>query len=517
VKNKKNWIILIAVIAAVATFAAFRGNSTKAPQYFTAEVSRGTIRSLVEATGTINAVTTVQVGSQVSGTISRLNADFNSQVKKGQVIAQIDPSIFEGNLMQARADLENAKANAAAARANLEKAKSTAVQARADYQRTVALAKEGVLSQQQLEVTKATTESADASVNAAQAQVTQANAQVSQRSAAVSVAKTNLDHTTIIAPVDGIVINRSVDVGQTVAASLQAPTLFTIAQDLTKMLVYTKTDESDIGRIRPGQPVNFKVDAFPNDQFTGRVQQVRMNATVVQNVVTYDTVIEFDNPERKLFPGMTAYVTIPVATARDVLKIPNSALRFKPDLKTEELRALYEKYGIETGRGDRQNADASAPATSSAPQQAAAGGDAKTAAPTDAATAEAGDRAGRRGMSRGEQPGGGADQGTRNGGRRFGANANGGAPPSAGAGGQGAGTGRMARQKAEQTAVVWKLNPDKTLRPVKVRVGITDLNVTELIEGDIKEGDQIITGSSSARSTGPPRLGGQPGGGGPRR
>lgn len=526
--TKRNWIIVIAVVAAVATFAAFRSNNSKAPQYFTSEVSRGTIRSLVEATGTINAVTTVQVGSQVSGTISRLNADFNSQVKKGQVIAQIDPSIFEGNLLQARADLENAKANAAAARANLEKARAAAVQTRADYQRTQALVKEGVFSQQQLEVSRSNAESADASVSAAQAQVTQANAQVSQRAAAVQVAKTNLDHTTIVAPVDGIVINRSVDVGQTVAASLQAPTLFTIAQDLTKMLVYTKTDESDIGRIRPGQPVNFKVDAFPTESFRGRVQQVRMNATVVQNVVTYDTVIEFDNPDRKLFPGMTAYVSIPVATAKDVLRIPNSALRFKPDMKVEELRALYEKHGIDLGRptGDRQNASAGSEPGGGPSQDAGEGkteagagesaGRSERTSATEGATGPSGamaGRGGRRGMGRGEQPGGGSENGgSPNAGERRRGSFGG---PRQGDGAGGPGTGPP-RPRLEQTTVVWKLASDKSLIPVKVKIGITDLNVTELIEGDIKEGDQIITGSSAAR-TGPRPLGAQPAGGGGRR
>ncbi|MEO6120366.1 MAG: efflux RND transporter periplasmic adaptor subunit [Terriglobales bacterium] len=511
-KSKRNWIIVIAVVALIATFAAFKSNSTKAPVYTTAAVTRGTIRSLVEATGTINAVTTVQVGSQVSGTISRLNANFNSQVKKGQVIAQIDPSIFEGNLLQARADLENARANAAAARANLEKAKSAAVQAKADYGRTQALAKEGVFSQQQLEVAKAAAESADASVNAAAAQVTQANAQVSQRSAAVAVSKTNLDHTTISAPVDGIVVNRSVDVGQTVAASLSAPTLFTIAQDLTKMLVYTKTDESDVGRIRSGQPVQFKVDAFPNETFRGRVLEVRMNATVVQNVVTYDTVIEFDNPERKLFPGMTAYVTIPVDTARDVLKVPNAALRFKPNLTTQEVRALYEKYNIQMGRpgGERESADAGAeggadegaaaesggaPARQRGERVAAGDGEAAPAAQPGSI----GGRGARRGMGGGEPNGeaGAAPAGQRGGGQRQGSG-----------GGQAGG----ARVRPEQTAIVWALNEDKSLRPIKVRVGITDLTTTEVIEGELKEGDQLVTGSSTARS-GPNPLGQAPGGG----
>lgn len=512
-KNRRNWIILLAVAAAVSIFAAFRDSSAKTPQYFQAEITRGAVRSVVEATGTINAVTTVQVGSQVSGTISRLNADFNSQVRKGQVIAQIDPSIFEGNLLQARADLENAKANAAAARANLEKAKAAAVQTKAEYQRTQALVKEGVLSQQQLEVARANYESAEASVNAAEAQVVQANAQVSQRNAAVQVSKTNLDHTTIVAPVDGIVIARSVDVGQTVAASLQAPTLFTIAQDLTKMLVYTKTDETDIGRIRTGQPVTFKVDAFPNESFSGRVQQVRMNATVVQNVVTYDTVIEFDNPDRKLFPGMTAYVTIPVATARDVLRVPNAALRFKPDMRADELRALYAKYGIETGRPGRSGGDSEAAEGSEAPArgESQAAGSARTA--PGEGSEPSGEQRGRRGMGRGEQPGGAAE-GTANGGaQRLGAGQR---PDGQGMnrGGGQPGSGPRGPRRIE-SAILWKTNPDKTLRPVQVKVGITDLNVTEIVEGEVKEGEQVIIGSSQARPTGVNPLGQQ--GGGQRR
>src|SRR5436305_2557285 len=351
VKNKRNWIIVGLAVAAIALFAAFGVNRQAQAQYFTAPVERGTIRAQVEATGTINALTSVQVGSQVSGTISALFVDFNSKVKKGQVIAQIDPAIFRGNLLQASADLENAQANLAAAKANLEKARATAVQSRAEFNRAAALLKEGVTSQQALDLARANADSADAQVNAAAAQVTQAAAQASQKQAAVAVAQTNMNYTTIRAPIDGTVINRAVDVGQTVAASLQAPTLFTIAQDLTKMEVYAKTDESDVGRIRPGQQINFKVDAFPTETFRGVVKEVRMNPTTVQNVVTYDTIIDFSNPAGKLFPGMTAYVTIPVATAQDVLKIPNGALRFKPDMKPDEIKALYQKYGIDMGGG----------------------------------------------------------------------------------------------------------------------------------------------------------------------
>jgi HlyD family secretion protein len=252
-------------------------------------------------------------------------------------------------LLQATADLENAKANLAAAKANLEKAKAGAIQTKADYDRTGALSKAGVMSQQQLDLAKANFDSATAAVNGAIANVTQAEAQVTQKAAAVTVSQTNLNYTVIRSPIDGTVVARNVDVGQTVAASLQAPTIFTIAQDLKKMWVYAKTDESDVGNIKVGKPVTFKVDAFPKDTFHGVVSQVRMNATMVQSVVTYDTIIEFANPELKLFPGMTAYVTIPVATANNVVKVPNTALRYKPPMSAEEIIATYSQYGIDAG------------------------------------------------------------------------------------------------------------------------------------------------------------------------
>jgi len=359
-KTKNKWLVLAGVIALIGLFAAFGLNHGNQAQHFTAKVEKGEIHDVVEATGTINAVITVQVGSQVSGTIAKLNVDFNSRVRKGDVVALIDPALFQGALLQTAADLENAKANLAAAKANLEKAKAAAVQAKADYDRTVALNKEGVLSQAQLDLAKANIDSANAGVNGAAASVTQAEAQVNQKTAAVTVSQTNLNYTVIRSPIDGTVVARNVDVGQTVAASLQAPTIFTIAQDLTKMLVYAKTDESDVGNIKLGKPVTFKVDAFPKDTFHGRVTQVRMNATTVQNVVTYDTIIEFDNPELKLFPGMTAYVTIPVATAQNVVKLPNTALRYKPPMTTEEVLAIYKQYGIEVDQKQSASADAAA-------------------------------------------------------------------------------------------------------------------------------------------------------------
>ncbi|MFI5181664.1 MAG: efflux RND transporter periplasmic adaptor subunit [Thermoanaerobaculia bacterium] len=347
--RRRLWLLLggAAALAAIVTaLIASRGDRLR---HLTAPVLQGEIRDVVNATGTVNAVITVQVGSQVSGTISKLYVDFNSRVHKGDLVARIDAQLFEGALKQAAADLENARANVLVAEANLARSNATLVQSKADYERAKSMTTQGVGTQQALDLAKANYESAKASVDASVANVAQAKAQVSQKDAAVAVARTNLEYTVIRSPIDGIVVARSVDVGQTVAASLQAPTIFTIAQDLTRMLVYSKVDESDVGRIRMQQPVTFKVDAFPKDLFNGVVSQVRMNPTTIQNVVTYDAVVEFQNPDLKLFPGMTAYVTIPVATAENVVKVPNAALRYKPPMSAEAMRAIYAKYGIDAG------------------------------------------------------------------------------------------------------------------------------------------------------------------------
>jgi HlyD family secretion protein len=370
-KKKRAWLIVIVVLGLVGLFAVFGLNRHTAAQHFTAKVERGGIDDVVEATGTINAVITVQVGSQVSGTITKLNVDFNSRVHKGDVIALIDPALFKGALLQAEADLQNADANVVAARAALEKAEAAVVQAKADYDRAVNLTREGVTSRQQLDQAKMNYDSAKASEKAAAASITQAQAQASQKRAAVTVAQTNLDYTVIRSPINGTVVARNVDVGQTVAASLQAPTIFTIAQDLKKMWVYAKTDESDVGNIKEGKPVTFKVDAFPKETFRGTVSQVRMNATTVQSVVTYDTIIEFENPDLKLFPGMTAYATIPVASVQKALKIPNTALRYKPPMSAEEILAIYKERGI--GNGGSSPADVST-ATSTRPASATQSG-----------------------------------------------------------------------------------------------------------------------------------------------
>src|SRR5882672_977287 len=359
-KTKNKWLVLAGLLVVIGVVAAFGLNRGTQVQHFTAKVEQGGIDDVVEATGTINAVITVQVGSQVSGTIAKLNVDFNSRVHRGDIVALIDPALFQGALLQASADLDNAKANVVAAKANLEKAKATSLQTKADYERTALLTTDKITSQQQLDLAKANYDSANAAVNGAKANVTQAEAQVSQKDAAVTVAQTNLDYTVIRSPIDGTVVARNVDVGQTVAASLQATTIFTIEQDLTKMWVYSKTDDSDVDNINVGKVVTFKVDALPKQTFQGVVSQIRMNPTTVQSVVTYDTIIEFANPELKLFPGMTAYVTIPVATAQNVLKLPNTALRYKPPMAAEEVLALYKRYGIDEGAGQSAGVDSAA-------------------------------------------------------------------------------------------------------------------------------------------------------------
>src|ERR1700680_1387800 len=343
-------------------------------QYFTAKVEHGDISQVVQATGTINPVNTVPVGSVVSGNVVAVTVDFNSQVKKGDILAQIDPVPFQVSLAQAQASYQNAvanvanleaqigtsSANVATMKANAAKAHATTIDMGTTQKRTKLLAEQGVFSAQQNDDAQASYDEAVAAENATIAQEKQAESQlassIAQRDqakaqvliqkAAVDTAKLQLSYCTIRAPIDGTVINRTVNVGQPVAASLQAPNLFSIGQDLTHMLVYTNTDEADVGRIQVGALANFRVDTFPRETFYGRVSQVRMNAATIQNVVTYNTTIEFDNPNVRLFPGMTAYVSIPVAWANDVVKVPNGALRFKPDLTDSERQSLYAKYGI---------------------------------------------------------------------------------------------------------------------------------------------------------------------------
>ncbi len=434
---------IIAIALLVIVGWAYKGRSNQAT-YLTAAVTRGDISSVVQATGTINPLTTVPVGSYVSGTVQYIFADFNSRVSAGQVLAQLDPAVYEAAAITARGNLENAKANIAnlqalieVDQANLAKAQADLAYTQVNSKRTDDLYKEGVISQDQNDLTHSTLGQKQADVRAAQAQIEKdkaqlasARAQVDAQAGMLKSAETNLRYTTILSPIDGTVVARNIDVGQSVAASLQAPNVFTIAQDLKRMQVYAKTDESDTGNIKVGTDVTFQVDAFPGDLFHGRVSAIRLNATSVQNVVTYDTVIDFDNPDEKLLPGETAYVTIPTGQAKNTLEIPNAALTFTPDMARSALQQVYSQYHI----------------------------------PPAAATTHLG----------GWQ-------------------------------------------------VVWKLGPDKKPIPVAIRIGITDYVHSQLLEGNLAEGDPLVAGqqssSKSAQSTpglpGGPRAGGGPSG--PRR
>ncbi len=449
-------IIIVAVTGATSAYlySTSGGNS---PKYRLAKVERGPLTATVSATGNLNAVITVQVGSQVSGQIKALFADFNSQVKKNQLIARIDPESFEAKVNQAkaeleasqagvltqraqveraRADVENARAAQAGAKAQTAKAHVAVLDAKRDLDRKTDLLKRELIAQSEKDSAQAAYDSAvaqwesasaqeqalasairsvEAQLKVAEAQLKSAEATFRQKTASLAQAQVDLDRTQIRAPVDGIVVSRNVDVGQTVAASLQAPTLFTIAQDLTQMQVDTNVDEADIGRIRLGQRVTFTVDAFPVRTFSGEVIQIRKAPQVVQNVVTYNVVVGVQNLDGKLLPGMTANVRIVVDQKPSVLKIPNAALRFRPQ----------------------------SPATPEARPAA--------------------------------QPR---------------------APHSEGP-----------REKGQSKA--WIVGPDGKPVAVPVKVGITDGANTEVVEGDLKEGQELIVGSTErpARPTsGGPRL-----------
>jgi HlyD family secretion protein len=513
-------------VALLLWFGYITVGTRSTAQYFTAKVEHGDISQVVQATGTINPVNTVPVGSVVSGNVVSVSVDFNSQVKKGDILAQIDPVPFQIALAQASASYQNAvanvanleaqigtsTANVATMKANVAKAHATTIDMGTQQKRTKLLADQGVLSAQQNDDAQANYDQAVASENAAIAQEKQAESQlaatVAQRdqakaqariqNAAVNSAKLQLSYCTIKAPIDGTVINRTVNVGQPVAASLQAPNLFSIGQDLKHMLVYSNTDEADVGRIKVGKQATFRVDSFPRETFVGTVAQVRMNATTIQNVVTYNTMVAFDNPDLKLFPGMTAYISIPVSEAKNVVKIPNGALRFKPDLSDSERTSLYAKYGITDSTraaaarrvaADPGDASSSAASNTSAPSTATAG-----AGATGDAT----------------RPTGGAGSGGGNGRR-----GQGGGAGAVGAGDQGATSGSGGGSRRQDSAIVWKLLPNKQLEPVQVTLGVTDFTFTELVSGSINEGDDLIIGQSTNKATSAQSQTRNPVGGGP--
>jgi HlyD family secretion protein len=357
-------IIFIVLLAGGFIFYRWKGQNGLNQKFRTIKVERGEVSTNVTATGTINPVITVLVGSQVSGTIKALYADFNSRVKEGQIIAQIDPALFEAqvdqaraNVLNAQANVLNAQANLKGAQANLEKTEVTVSDAKRTLDRNRPLVERKVIAQSVFDTAQtnydsavAQQEAAKAQLESAKSQVESTKAQLEQTRAALKLAETNLRYTTIRSPVNGIVISRNVDVGQTVAASLQAPTLFSIAKDLTQMQVNANVSEADIGRVAVGQEAKFTVDAYPERMFRGRVSEIRNAPLTIQNVVTYDVVIEVENKDLKLKPGMTANVSILVAHKEGVLKITNAALRFRPEFTKKEETGEKKKGDLSKGQ-----------------------------------------------------------------------------------------------------------------------------------------------------------------------
>jgi HlyD family secretion protein len=327
--------VVLAVVLALGGYYLLK-NRANGVQFKTATISRGDLSAAVTATGTVSAVTTVLVGTQVSGTVKQLFADFNSPVKKGQLLAQIDPALSDAKVSQARANLQAAAANVEKADAALQDADRTLERNRTLFARNF--------------IARSDLDTADTNRLSAAAQLKVAKAQVEQQKAALNQEETTLSYTRILSPVDGTVISRNVDIGQTVAASFQTPTLFSIAQDLTRMQIDTNVDEADIGKIRVGQTVRFTVDAYPDSPFPGRVSEIRNAPTTIQNVVTYAVVVKVANPELKLKPGMTANVSIITALEKGVIKIPNAALRFK-----------WQPAGVSPERGNAGAAGAGRP------------------------------------------------------------------------------------------------------------------------------------------------------------
>jgi HlyD family secretion protein len=561
---KKITLFLVVLAAVAGGYYVYKvRGAVPEPSATTMPLSRGDVVDTVGATGTLEAVETVDVGTQVSGVVQALYADFNSIVRKGQVIARLDPQLIE-------TQIEQQKANVARAVADLERLRVALADAEQKLRRAQQMAEKNLIPRTELETAEVNVRSAEAQIRSSEAALTQARAQLNNQ-------VVNLGYTTITAPIDGIVISRNVDQGQTVASSMNAPTLYVIAADLTKMQVIANIDEADVGRMRPGQVVNFRVDAYPTETFRGEVAQVRLQPSVVQNVVTYSTVISVPNPELKLKPGMTANVTIEIARRNNVLRIPNRALSFRPTnemfaaLNQEVPPELQRGPGMLAGRGGRggdfvpggfgapggTTPAAAQSAPGAAPAQRAGGPDAAQAAPRGGGPAQEGAGQGRggfdpnlspeerqrrmeerlaamspeererleqrmregggRGGFGGRQGGTPGDQATGRGGAQAGAGA---------AGRQGGGaaspSGETSRALAsgattidalfapiqiqERSALAWVFE-DRQLKPLRLRLGVSDSNFSEIVnEHEVPENAEVVvmltTGTESRATPG---------------
>ncbi len=440
----------------------YKRRASSGAEYTTVEIDRGEIAEVVGATGTLQAVTTVQVGSQVSGIIQSLSADFNSVVAAGQVVARLDPSTFEARLGQAKANLASAKANVDRARAQVEDAKNK-------FGRAKELLAQQLVPVSDYETAKANYDGAVAQQKAAEAAVNQADASVHQ-------AEVDLDHTVIRAPIAGVVVNRSVDVGQTVAASFQAPTIFIIANDLSKMQVNASIDEADIGRIQTGQAVCFRVDAYPERAFDGIVEQIRLQPTTVQNVVTYNTIIAVNNPEQLLKPGMTATVSLITRKVENVLRVSAAALRFRPE-------------GFEAEGAQSKGSGPAAAGATQAPARGPGAGEGRTTGAGPAGSGVAMAAEGRRGEGRQGPPEGARTEGSTSPGEARRGSREG----RRGGGPDGAGGGRG------KSALVFVLDEKGKPQPVRIVVGLSDGQFTEVRDG-LAEGSRVVTALGADRS-----------------
>jgi HlyD family secretion protein len=491
--------VAVLLIVAAAGSMLLGWHDDDAPDYRLARVERGPIVSTVTASGTLAAVVTVQVGSQISGQLKEIYADFNSEVKAGELIARLDSATYDARLKQAEANLALAQASVKTQRAAVAKSRATYNNAEKNLRRQRDLARQGVASASALDNAEAAFNLAAADLNMSEAQVENAQAQVGAQEALVNQARIDLERTFIRAPVDGTVISRDVDRGQTVAASLQAPVLFKIAQDLRKMQVEVRVDEADVGRIEDGQRATFTVDSFPGREFHGRVEQIRKASTVVQNVVTYSVLVSADNDDLRLLPGLTANVRIVVDERDNALKVANAALRFRP-------------VGVTEG---------ATPDSTSAPSSTPRGAVAATGSRQPAGQGDGTDRLAQltqlvdlsaeqqrqiksimddsRQQGRARQAGGDGAPGANRGGQqarvqlenRIAAlltpeqNAK---FRTARAGRNGAGT---------RSGRVWIADDGGNPKAVEVTLGISDGASSEVVRGDLKEGDMVIVGVSA--------------------